>query len=117
VSSYSQWLPTSKVYSLIRTFGVFHNLFNTRLYHLAVAADDVVREGIVRWVLEKYRVASLTLLLDNGLSAHQEVPQQLDVEYASLISGISIARHSNEICSCPTSSDLSLSLKLYVVPH
>jgi ankyrin repeat protein len=59
--------------SLVRTSRVFHNLFNTHLYRRAVAADDPVREEIVVWVLKKYRLASLTLLLYNGLSVHQKL--------------------------------------------
>jgi hypothetical protein len=59
--------------SLVRTSCVFHNLFNTHLYRRAVAADDPVREEIVVWVLKNYRLASLTLLLDNGLSVHQKL--------------------------------------------
>jgi hypothetical protein len=56
--------------SLVRTSRFFHTLLNTHLYRRAVAADDPIREDIVRWVLPQYRLASLTLLLDNGLSAH-----------------------------------------------
>jgi hypothetical protein len=64
--------------SLLRTSQFFHTLFNTQLYRRAVAADDIVREDIVAWVLSEYRVASPTLLLDNGLSVHQELwPQML----------------------------------------
>jgi hypothetical protein len=63
--------------SLLRTSRLFHTLFNPRLYHLAVAADDCVREDIVVWVLSEYRVASLTLLLDNGLSVHQKLSHHL----------------------------------------
>jgi hypothetical protein len=62
---------------LLRTTGFFHTLFNTRLYRRAVAASDPVREDIVQWVLSEYRLASLTLLLDNGLS----VDQKLDTLY------------------------------------
>jgi ankyrin repeat protein len=53
--------------SLIRTFRFFHEMFNPYLYRRAATADDAVREDIVGWVLSKYRLASLTLLLDNGL--------------------------------------------------
>jgi ankyrin repeat protein len=44
--------------------------FNTDLYRRAVGADDAVLKKIVGWVLSRYRLASLTLLLDNGLSAN-----------------------------------------------
>jgi hypothetical protein len=59
--------------SLIRTSRLFHCLFNTLLYHRAATSDGTVREDIVRRVLHRYRAASLALLLDNGLSIHQEV--------------------------------------------
>jgi ankyrin repeat protein len=54
--------------SLLRTTRRFHTLLNTHLYRLAVAADETVREDIVWWVLSKYQVSSLRLLLDKGLS-------------------------------------------------
>jgi ankyrin repeat protein len=54
--------------SLVRTSRFFHGLFNTHLYRRAVAADCLVRDDIVGWVLTGYQLASLTLLLDNGLS-------------------------------------------------
>jgi ankyrin repeat protein len=54
--------------SLARTSRFFHTMFNTHLYRRAVAADDIVLGYIVGWVLSRYRLASLTLLLDNGLS-------------------------------------------------
>jgi hypothetical protein len=53
--------------SLLRTTRRFHTLLNTHLYRLAVAADETVREDIVWWVLSKYQVSSLRLLLDEGL--------------------------------------------------
>jgi hypothetical protein len=56
--------------SLIRTSRFFHGMFNTQLYRCAVAADHFVRDDIVGWVLRRYRLASLTLLLDNGLSVN-----------------------------------------------
>jgi hypothetical protein len=58
---------------LLRTTGFFHTLFNTHLYSRAVAASDPVRVDIVQWVLSEYRLASLTLLLDNGLSVDQKL--------------------------------------------
>jgi ankyrin repeat protein len=54
--------------SLARTSRFFHTMFNTQLYRRAVAADAIVLGDIVGWVLSRYRLASLTLLLDNGLS-------------------------------------------------
>jgi ankyrin repeat protein len=59
--------------SLVRTSSVFHMLFNTHLYRRAVAADDAVRQDIVSWVLSECQVNSLKLLLDTGLSVHQEL--------------------------------------------
>jgi ankyrin repeat protein len=59
--------------SLVRTSRFFHTLFNTHLYRRAVAAEDAVREDIVQWALSHYPIASLTLLLDNGLSVHQKL--------------------------------------------
>jgi ankyrin repeat protein len=56
--------------SLVRTSGFFHNMFNTDLYRRAVAADDAVLNEIVGWVLSSYQLASLTLLLDHGLSVN-----------------------------------------------
>jgi hypothetical protein len=57
--------------SLLRTSRFFHILFNTHLYHRAIAADDIIRDDIVAWMLSEYRVASLKL--DNGLSVHQNL--------------------------------------------
>jgi hypothetical protein len=54
--------------SLVCTSQFFHGMFNAHLYRRAVAADCLVRDDIVGWVLSKCRLASLTLLLDNGLS-------------------------------------------------
>jgi ankyrin repeat protein len=54
--------------SLVRTSHFFHGMFNAHLYRRAVAAENIVRNDIVGWVLTGYRLASLTLLLDNGLS-------------------------------------------------
>jgi ankyrin repeat protein len=54
--------------SLVCTSQFFHGMFNTDLYRRAVAADAIVLDDIVGWVLSNYRLASLTLLLDNGLS-------------------------------------------------
>jgi ankyrin repeat protein len=59
--------------SLLRTNRFFHTLFNAHLYRRAVAANEIVREAIVVWVLQNYRVRSLTFLLDNGLSVHQKL--------------------------------------------
>jgi ankyrin repeat protein len=56
--------------SLVRTSDFFHSMLNTDLYRRAVVADDAVLDGIVGWVLSRYRLASLTLLLDNGLSVN-----------------------------------------------
>jgi hypothetical protein len=56
--------------SLVRTSRVFHGLFNTQLYRRAVAASYHIRVRIVRRVLSEYRLAALTLLLDNGLSVN-----------------------------------------------
>jgi ankyrin repeat protein len=56
--------------SLARTSRFFHTMFNTRLYRRAIAADGIVLDDIVTWVLVEYRLASLTLLLDNGLSVN-----------------------------------------------
>jgi ankyrin repeat protein len=56
--------------SLACTSRFLHTIFNTQLYRRAVAADDIVLDDIVRWVLSGYRLASLTLLLDNGLSVN-----------------------------------------------
>jgi ankyrin repeat protein len=46
----------------------FHTLLNNHLYRRAVD-----RPALVPWVLSEYRVASLTLLLDNGLSVNQKL--------------------------------------------
>jgi hypothetical protein len=59
--------------SLVRTSRFFHCLFNSLLYRRAVTANVTVRENIVRRVLYRHRAASLALLLDNGLSTHQEI--------------------------------------------
>jgi hypothetical protein len=58
--------------SLIRTSRFFHRTINTHLYRraVAVAADDAVLNEIVGWVLSSYRLASLTLRLDHGLSVN-----------------------------------------------
>jgi ankyrin repeat protein len=55
--------------SLVRTSRFFH-AFNCNLYRRAVAADPMVLDVIVGWVLSDHRLDSLTLLLDNGLSVH-----------------------------------------------
>jgi ankyrin repeat protein len=60
--------------SLVRTSRRFHTMFNTHLYHRAVAGDNIVLDDIVSWVLSRYRLASLTLLLDNGLSVNHTRP-------------------------------------------
>jgi hypothetical protein len=59
--------------SFLRTSRLFHDLLNTLLYRRALTAEGTVREDIVLWVLHQYRVSSLALLLDNGLSIHQEL--------------------------------------------
>jgi hypothetical protein len=59
--------------AFLRTSRLFHNLFNNLLYRRVVTANDTVREDIVQWVLSNYRTASLTLLLDNGLSVDQKL--------------------------------------------
>jgi ankyrin repeat protein len=59
--------------SLLCTSRFFHTLFKTHLYRRAVAAADPVRADIARWVLSNYRIASLTSLMDNGLSVHQKL--------------------------------------------
>jgi ankyrin repeat protein len=56
--------------SLVRTSRFFHGMFNTDLYRRAVVADDAVLDDIVGWVLLRCRLASLTLLLDHGLSVN-----------------------------------------------
>jgi hypothetical protein len=61
--------------SFLRTTPAFHTIFNTHPDRRAVAADELVREDIVKWVLRQYRIAPLTLLLDNGLSVHQKLGQ------------------------------------------
>jgi ankyrin repeat protein len=58
--------------ALLRTSRFFRRLFHTLLYRRAITANDTVRDDIVSWVLSEYRVASLTLLLDNGLSANHK---------------------------------------------
>jgi ankyrin repeat protein len=57
--------------SLVRSSSVFHKMFNTYLFRRAVAADVAVLHEIVGWVLSRYRLASLTLLLDHGLSVNR----------------------------------------------
>jgi hypothetical protein len=54
--------------SLVRTSRLVHEMFNSHLYRRAVAADAIVFDDLVSWVLSEYRLTSLTLLLDNGLS-------------------------------------------------
>jgi ankyrin repeat protein len=56
--------------SLVRTSRFFRAMFNTDLYRRAVAADGIVLDKIVERVLSRYRLTSLTLLLDNGLSVN-----------------------------------------------
>jgi ankyrin repeat protein len=53
--------------SLVRTSSFFHTMFNPHLYRLAITARPAVRDEIVGWVLSGHRLASLTILLDNGL--------------------------------------------------
>jgi ankyrin repeat protein len=64
--------------ALVCTSRLFHALFNNHLYRRAVAAEDDVREDIVAWALSNYPIASLTLLLDNGLSVHQTLGEDSD---------------------------------------
>jgi ankyrin repeat protein len=59
--------------SLVCTSRRFHTMFNADLYRRVVAADDIVLYYTVCWVLSSYRLASLTLLLDNGLSVNYTV--------------------------------------------
>jgi ankyrin repeat protein len=59
---------------LVRTSQSFHRALNPHLYRRAVSADIIVLDGIVRWVLSKLQLASLTLLLDNGLSVDYTLP-------------------------------------------
>jgi hypothetical protein len=59
--------------SLLRTSRFFYTLFNTQLYCRAVDADDTVREEIVNCVLLEQPIASVTPLLNNGLSVHQKL--------------------------------------------
>jgi hypothetical protein len=54
--------------SLVRTSRLVHEMFNSHLYRRVVAADAIVLDDVVNWVLSEYRLTSLTLLLDNGLS-------------------------------------------------
>jgi ankyrin repeat protein len=61
--------------SLARTSRFFHGMFNPQLYRRAVAANHSVLNRIVDWVLKassdsRCRLASLTLLLDHGLSVN-----------------------------------------------
>jgi hypothetical protein len=58
---------------LALTSRFLHALFNPLLYRRAVEAKRAVREDIVGWVLCQPRLASLTHLLDNGLSVHQKL--------------------------------------------
>jgi ankyrin repeat protein len=57
--------------SLVRTSSFFHAMFNPHLFRRAVDADGAVLDDIVGWVLSSYRLASLTLLLDHGLSVNR----------------------------------------------
>jgi ankyrin repeat protein len=59
--------------SLVRTSSFFHGMFNADLYRRAVAAEAIVLDDIVGWVLSRYRLASLTLMLDHGLPANYTV--------------------------------------------
>jgi hypothetical protein len=71
-------LPNELLFEVASHLESFSDLnFNIHLYRRAVDASDPVREDIVQWVLSEYRLASLTLLLDNGLS----VDQKLDTLY------------------------------------
>jgi ankyrin repeat protein len=57
--------------SLVRTSRFFHEMFNPQLYRRAVAAkQNIVRDNVVARVLLGCRLASLTLLLDHGLSVN-----------------------------------------------
>jgi hypothetical protein len=65
--------------SLRRTSRFFHTFFGTLLYRRAITANDTARDGIVSWVLSKYRVASLMHLLDSGLSANHKFSDGRDL--------------------------------------
>jgi ankyrin repeat protein len=65
--------------ALLRTSRFFHTLFRTLLYRRAITANDTVRDDIVSWVLSNYRVASLTRLLDHGLSANHKFTNRRDL--------------------------------------
>jgi hypothetical protein len=56
--------------ALVRTSPVFHGMFNANLYRRSVAANRSVLGDIVGWALSGYRLTSLILLLDNGLSVN-----------------------------------------------
>jgi ankyrin repeat protein len=68
--------------SLVRTSQFFHGMFNTDLYCRAIAANGIGLDVILGWVLSEYRMASLTLFLDHGLS----------VNYTGSISGRTMLR-------------------------
>jgi hypothetical protein len=57
--------------SLARTSRFFRIMFHTHLYHRAIAADGIVLDGILSWVLSRYRLDSLMLFLDNGLPVNR----------------------------------------------
>jgi ankyrin repeat protein len=63
--------------SLVRTTRFFHRMLNRHLYRRAVATDHHVRNYIVCSALSGYHLASLTLLLDNGLSVNHTVQWNL----------------------------------------
>jgi ankyrin repeat protein len=60
--------------SFVRTSRFFHAMLNSQLYRRAVIANYTFRHNIVVWVLNRFRVASLSLLLDNGLSVDHTGP-------------------------------------------
>jgi ankyrin repeat protein len=60
--------------SLLRTSTFFYDLANPILYRRAVAAKDIVREEILEQVISQHQIASLELLLDNGLCVDQRLP-------------------------------------------
>jgi hypothetical protein len=58
--------------SLLRTSTFFYNLANPILYR---RAKDTVHGQILEQVLSQHQIASLELLLDNGLCVHQRSTQ------------------------------------------
>jgi ankyrin repeat protein len=71
--------------SLVRTTRFFHRMLNHHLYRRAVATDHHVRNHIVCSVLSGYQLASLTLLLDNGLSVNHTVQWNLYADEETML--------------------------------